>query len=77
LLGLGGLLASRLLRLLGLRSLLGTGSERKSCQGDPDDKYSRELHMLSFLFLWFGSLWEPAENSGGRAVNRGVVAPPR
>ena len=51
LLGLGGvLLTSRFLRLLRLLSLLGTGGERKCCHGNPEDEYSRELHVLSFLF---------------------------
>ena len=68
LLGLSGLLTSRLLRLLGLLSLLGTGGEREGCQGDPDDEYSRELHVLSFLpFFWCGSSWEP----GGRTETDG------
>ena len=49
LLGLSGLLTSRLLWLLGLLGLLGTGGECQSCQGNPDDEYSRELHALSFL----------------------------
>jgi hypothetical protein len=44
LLGRAALLPSRFLRLLRLLSLLGTGGERKGCQGGPNDEYS-----LSFL----------------------------
>jgi hypothetical protein len=50
LLSLRVLLTSRLLWLLRLLSLLGTGGECQSCQGNPEDEYSRELHVLSFPY---------------------------
>jgi hypothetical protein len=50
LLGLSGLLTSRLLWLLGLLGLLGTGGECQSCHGNPEEEYSRELHVLSFPY---------------------------
>ena len=46
---LAGLLPSRLLRLL--LGLTGAGGERDGRERDSEDDYSREPHVLSFLFL--------------------------
>src|SRR5215216_138876 len=70
LLGCGGLLASRLLRLLRLLSLLGAGREREGLPGRPRRQIFEGASCALLSFLWFGFLWEPGRKTvaGGRLI---------